>query len=99
MYPAIDIGGLTNASTQDLSNKLSPLQAELYDDFEGTVVVIDGNNFTQQDFNIIRQLSAILQDSGEIGEFKLGNLKININNLETFENDLIFITNSHNEKN
>ena len=83
----------------DLSNKLTQLQAELYDDFKGVVVVIDGNKFTQQDFQLIQQLPVILQDSGEIGEFELGNLKINISSLETFENDLIFITNSHNEKN
>lgn len=70
-------------------DKIKPLQAELYDDFEGVVVVIDGNTFNQQDFNIIQQLSAILQDSGEIGEFHLGNLKINIGDLTTYENDLI----------
>ena len=82
----------------DLNNKLTQLQAELYDDFEGVVVVIDGNKFTQQDFQLIQQLSEILDDSGEVGEFELGNLKLNISNLETFENDLIFITNSNNEK-
>ena len=62
------------------------------------LVEIDGNNFNQQDYLIIQQLSEILADSGEVGEFELGNLKININSLETFENDLIFITNSNNEK-
>jgi len=75
----------------DLKDKLKLLHAELYDDFEGIVVIIDGNRFTQQDFEIIQQLSEIITDSGEIGEFKLGNLKINIDNLETFEDDLIFI--------
>ena len=82
----------------NLNDKLTPLQAELYDDFEGVVIVIDGNKFTQQDFHLIQQLPVILQDSGEIGEFELGNLKINISSLETFENDLIFITNDNNEK-
>jgi glycosyltransferase involved in cell wall biosynthesis len=83
----------------DLKDKLAHLQSELYDDFEGVAVVIDGNTFNQQDFNLIQQLPEIIADSGEIGEFELGNLKININNLETFERDLIFIENSHNEKN
>ena len=86
------------SNTPSNLSKVNPLQAELYDDFEGIVVVIDGNNFTKHDFQTIQQLPAILQDSGEIGEFKLGNLKLNINSLETFENDLIFITNSNNEK-
>lgn len=88
-----------STTTTDLEDKLKPLSFELYDDFEGIVVVIDGNNFTQQDFLFIQQLPIIIQDSGEIGEFKLGNLKINISSLETFEKDLIFIENSNNEKN
>ena len=53
------------------------------------LVEIDGNNFNQQDFQIIQQLSEIIQDSGEIGEFELGNLKINIIDLTTFEKELI----------
>ena len=83
----------------NLSDKLTHLQSELYDDFEGVVVVIDGNRFTQQDYELIQHLPEILADSGEVGEFELGNLKINISSLETFEDDLIFIINSHNEKN
>jgi len=76
---------------EDINNKIRPLEAELYDDFEGIIVIIDGNTFNQQDFQITQQLSAIIQDSGEIGEFELGNMKIQINSLKTFENDFIFI--------
>ena len=53
------------------------------------VVTIDRNTFTQQDFQIIQQLSEIIQDSGEIGEFELGNLKIKITALNEYQNDLI----------
>ena len=56
---------------------------------DNITVKIDGNKFTQQDMQIIQQLSEIIQDSGEIGEFELGNLKIQINDLTTYENDLI----------
>ena len=38
---------------------------------------------------LISQLPEILQDSGEIGSFELGNLKITINKLDTYENKLI----------
>ena len=34
-------------------------------------------------------ISEIIQDSGEIGEFQLGNLYITINNLTTYEKNLI----------
>lgn len=53
------------------------------------IVEIDGNKFTQEDFHIIQQLSAIIQDSGEVGEFELGNLKIKINSLKEYQNELI----------
>lgn len=72
-----------------LKNKIKPLEFELYDEFEGITVVIDGNNFTQEDFNIIQKLPEILQDSGDIGKFTLNNLDIKINNLNTFEKTLI----------
>ena len=82
----------------NLKEKIKPLSFELYDDFEGVVVIIDGSKFTQQDFQLIQQLPEILDNSGEIGKFEMGNLKINISSLENFENDLIFITNDNNEK-
>jgi glycosyltransferase involved in cell wall biosynthesis len=53
------------------------------------IVEIDGNKFSQQDFQIIQQLNAIIKDSGEIGEFELGNLKITINSLTEYQKDLI----------
>ena len=56
---------------------------------DNITVKINGDKFTQQDFQTIQQLSAIIQDSGEIGEFELGNLKIQINDLTTYENKLI----------
>ena len=53
------------------------------------LVTIDCNNFNQQDFQYIQQLPEILQDSGEIGSFELGNLHINIVHLKTYEKELI----------
>ena len=54
-------------------------------------VEINGNLFNQQDLEYIFQLSEIIQDSGEIGTFNLGNLKITINSLNSYEKDLIKI--------
>lgn len=53
------------------------------------VVEVDAKQMTQQDYNLIQQLAEILQDSGEIGVFQLGNLKITINQLNTYEKNLI----------
>ena len=43
----------------------------------------------RQIFFYFQNLSNIIRDSGEIGQFELGRLKITINSLETFEKDLI----------
>jgi len=58
---------------------------------DNITVKINGDKFTQQDFGIIQNLSEIIQDSGELGDFKLGNLLISINDLTTYEHDLIKI--------
>jgi hypothetical protein len=59
-------------------------------DAENDIVVsIDATRFTEQDFNIIQQLPLIIQNSGEPGEFTLGNLHINIVSTIEYQNDLI----------
>lgn len=62
-----------------------------FNEGEDIIVEVDGNNLTQQDFQYITQLNEIIKDNGEIGEFKLGNLKIKINSLNEYQNDLIKI--------
>jgi glycosyltransferase involved in cell wall biosynthesis len=56
---------------------------------EDIIVEINSINFTQNDFQIVTQLNAIIKDSGEIGQFSLGNLKITINSLQEYQKDLI----------
>jgi glycosyltransferase involved in cell wall biosynthesis len=53
------------------------------------LVEINAQMFNQQDFQYMNQLPDILKDSGTIGEFQLGNLKITIVKLDTFEQNLI----------
>jgi len=56
---------------------------------EDIIVEVDGNNITQQDFQIIQQLNSIIKDSGEVGEFELGGLKVKINSLKEYQKNLI----------
>jgi glycosyltransferase involved in cell wall biosynthesis len=56
---------------------------------EEIIVEIDSNNFTNQDFQYIQNLSEIIKNSGEIGKFELGNLKIEIKALNEYQNSLI----------
>ncbi len=39
----------------------------------------------------ISNLNDIVQDSGEIGTFELGNIKVTINNIKDYSKDLIFL--------
>ena len=74
-------------------NTLINLKEKIFDyndEKKGSVLVeIDGHKLSQEDANYISQLSEILSDNGEIGTFELGNLKIIIKSLKTFEHELI----------
>jgi glycosyltransferase involved in cell wall biosynthesis len=70
----------------DLYQRVKPYDNEKNNEI---LVHIDSNTFTQQDFQIIQQLSEIIKDSGEIGEFQLGNLFISIIQMNEYQNNLI----------
>ena len=60
-----------------------------FNEGEDIIVEVDGNTFNQQDYQVVTQLNAIVKDSGSVGEFKIGNLKITINSLKEYQNDLV----------
>ena len=62
-----------------------------FNDGEDIIVKIDGNTFNEYDYKIIQQLNDIIAENGDIGEFELGNLKISIKSLNSFEKDLIYL--------
>jgi hypothetical protein len=70
----------------DLNERVKPYDNEKNCEI---LVEINGKLFNQQDFQIIQQLPEIIQDSGEEGNFELGNLKITISSLQTYEKELI----------
>tara|TARA_R110002110_G_scaffold289403_1_gene503670 strand:- start:17 stop:568 length:552 start_codon:yes stop_codon:yes gene_type:complete len=55
------------------------------------VVEFNAQEFTNEQFNIIAQLSEILanDDELEVGEFNLGMFKITVNKIKTYEKELI----------
>ena len=73
-------------TTMDLSEKIKPYDNEKNNEI---LIEIDGDNFTEQDYNYLQQLPPIIKDSGEPGDFELGNLNITIIQLNTYEKDLI----------
>ena len=72
-------------TSMDLKDRVKP-----YDNEKQNQILIEVNPmFNQQDFEYLNQLPSILKDSGAVGEFQLGNLKITIIALDTFEHKLI----------
>ena len=70
----------------DLSKRVLPFNNEKNNNI---LVEINSRTFNQQDYTYIQQLPKILKDSGEVGKFDLGNLKIEIFQLNTYEKELI----------
>jgi len=70
----------------NLTDKIKP-----YDNEKNNYVLVEinGNNFNNQDFQYLQLLSEVIKEANETGEFELGNMKVNITNLTTFENKLI----------
>jgi hypothetical protein len=72
----------------DMSKRVHDIDSVDMDTID-ILVEFDAKRFTQQTFDIIQNLSDIITDSGEIGEFDLDCLKITITNLRTYEHELI----------
>ena len=70
----------------DLSKKI---HSQHMNPTNSIVVHIDCQKLNQQSFQIITQLSEILSDSGEIGEFNLDIFSVQVKNLNTYEKELI----------
>ena len=52
------------------------------------LVEIDGKTINNNDFKIIQQLAKIIQNSGEVGKFTLGNLNIEIHQMNEYQHNL-----------
>jgi len=74
-----------------LSNKVLSKEQMNANTICGVMIEIDGNRFTNEDFRHIQNISEILANDKEldVGSFQLGNLNIVINNLQTYEKELI----------
>ena len=70
----------------DLNERVKPYENEKNNEI---LVEIDGRTLNNDDFKIIQQLAKIIQDSGEVGRFTLGNLNIEIVQMNEYQNNLI----------
>jgi len=70
----------------DLSKKIHSQHIEPKNDI---IVEFDAQKLTSQNFQILVNLSELLQDSGEVGEMEYDMFKFHIKSLKTYENNLI----------
>lgn len=73
----------------DLKKRVHSIENSDAKDYMDITVEFDAKNFTQDSFNIIQNLSDIITESGEVGEFTLDCFTITIQQLETYEKNLI----------
>jgi len=70
----------------DLNERVKPFDNEKNNEI---LVEVDQSTFTQQDYQIIQQLTQIIQQQGEPGRFQLGNIVMEIIQMNEYQNDLI----------
>ena len=75
----------------DLSKRIHTLTDNDRYDYDDILVEIDGNTFSNESFRHIQYLSEILANDEQLepGTFGLGDIKITVNNLQTYEKELI----------
>jgi hypothetical protein len=84
---------VTDYIKEEQPNTLINLSDKINKTFDSDIVVrIDGNTLEQDDFNLIQKLPKIIQDSGEVGKFNLGNLELIINVMKEYQHTLINVT-------
>ncbi len=73
-------------TSYDLLERIKP-----YDNEKNCEILlkVDGDVFMNQDFQIIQQLSQIIRQYGEPGQFQLGNMVVEIVQMNEYQNSLI----------
>ena len=77
-----------NNTIYDLSERIKPYDNEKNNEI---LVEIDGKTFNEEDWYVLMQLPLIIKDNGSIGKFQLNNIKVEIIQMNEYQNDLIKI--------
>lgn len=72
----------------DLNERVKPYDNEKQNEI---LVEIDGKTFNEEDWYVLMQLPLIIKDNGSIGKFQLNNIKVEIIQMNEYQNDLIKI--------
>ena len=90
MYTDIDFTDYVERVQPDTMYNIMNKMYSTTDDITNDVVIhIDGQRFGNNEMYYVQEISSIIADNGEVGEFELGNLRIEIRDMRTWENELI----------
>ena len=91
VYPVYKKSVIINNSNPELEKVLEPW----FNEGKDIIIEVDGNTFSNEDFRHIQNLGGIIGHDEQLKEeelpceFGLGGLKITINSLDSFEQELI----------
>ena len=92
IYVDLDKNSVLKYIKEEQTNTIIPLDKKINTTQDSDIVVrLNGNTFNEQDFFHIHNLAQIITESGEEGEFELGNLFIKINRITNYSDKLINI--------
>lgn len=72
----------------DLSDKILYTNEEIESDI---IIRLDGNKLDMDTYRYINNISEIIQQTNETGQFELGNMKLTIYKLQEYQNNLIHL--------
>jgi GT2 family glycosyltransferase len=78
-------------TTYDLTRRVFRIDSNDPQGENDVVVEFDAGQLTQQNFQYIQQLAAIIADSGEIGEFQIDIFRISIYSIEEQQDQLVIL--------
>lgn len=78
-----------NNTLYDLRKRVLKLDENYPEGENDIIVTFDARQFTQQTFHLIQNLSEIITETNDTGEFNIDCLNIIINSLKTYESNLI----------
>ena len=79
-------------TSYDLKKRVLTLGYQDPHDYDDVTVEIDKKVFNNHDFQVLQQLPDILQEQGQPGKFKLGNMTVTVRRLEESQNSLIQVS-------
>jgi GT2 family glycosyltransferase len=79
----------------DLTRRVLHIEHNAPSDENDIIVAFDAKQLTQQNFQYIQQLPAIIAESGDTGEFEIDIFRISIYSMEELQNQLIVLKSVH----